>query len=107
MANVTLSIGGHHYTLACDDSEAARLEQLGRMVDDQISAVRAETGPLTEALQLLLAAIHLAERVDNAAHSAAAPAPQPETCAGGDLASLANRIDGVTGRLRALVGETG
>lgn len=64
MADVTLSIAGHSYTVSCRDGEEARLRQLGQMVNDKTEDARAAVGEtLGEARILLFAALLLADEV--------------------------------------------
>ena len=65
MAEVTLSIAGHSYTVACRDGEEERLQKLGAMVDAKtIDAQAAVGGNLGEARVLLFAALLLADEAD-------------------------------------------
>ena len=92
MAEVTLSIGGHHYALTCADGEEAELQRLGALVDEQVKAARSAVGGLTEVRQLLFASLFLADRID------AAPQPAP---AADDSATVA-RIDAMARRIEQL-----
>ncbi len=65
MAEVTLTIAGHSYTVACRDGEEERLQKLGAMVDSKtIDAQAAVGGNLGEARVLLFAALLLADEAD-------------------------------------------
>lgn len=65
MAEVTLTIAGHSYTVACRDGEEDRLKKLGAMVDAKtIDAQAAVGGNLGEARVLLFAALLLADEAD-------------------------------------------
>ncbi len=65
MAEVTLTIAGHSYTVACRDGEEDRLTKLGAMVDAKtIDAQAAVGGNLGEARVLLFAALLLADEAD-------------------------------------------
>ena len=61
MSNVTLTIGGRAFTLACPDGEEAHLSTLGRMVDAKVTAMG--TASQTETRMLLFAALMLADEV--------------------------------------------
>ena len=89
MAEVTLTIGGHHYALTCADGEEAELVRLGALVDEQVTAARAAVGGLTEIRQLLFAALFLADRI---------PADVPED---GNVAVTA-RIDAMAAQVARL-----
>ena len=89
MAEVTLTIGGHHYALTCADGEEAELIRLGALVDEQVMAARAAVGGLTEIRQLLFAALFLADRI---------PADVPED----GNAAVTARIDAMAAQVARL-----
>lgn len=62
MSNVTISIGGRHYTVACGDGEEAHIERLGRLIDGKVADL-ANMGGQSEARTLLFAALLLADEV--------------------------------------------
>jgi cell division protein ZapA len=87
MAEVTLSIAGHSYTVACRDGEEDRLEKLGQMVDAKtVDAQNAVGGNLGEARILLFASLLLADEADEL-RTNALPARAVE-----DLEKLADRL---------------
>ncbi|MCT2401033.1 cell division protein ZapA [Novosphingobium mangrovi (ex Huang et al. 2023)] len=61
MSNVTLSIGGRSFTVACADGEEDHVAGLGKLIDDKVSEAGA-TGQ-TETRMLLYAALLLADEV--------------------------------------------
>ena len=112
MAEVELVIGGRHYQLACADGEEQSLRTLGIMVDEQIQSARLMAGGLTEARQLLFAAILLADRLVTAENGDNNGANSTSTVPTGEIANapsdaaitrLVDRIDGLTLRLQSLV----
>ncbi|QLC24399.1 cell division protein ZapA [Parasphingopyxis algicola] len=87
MAEVTLSIAGHSYTVACRDGEEDRLKKLGEMVDAKTAdAQQAVGGNLGEARVLLFAALLLADEADEL-RGGSVP---PDTIE--DLEKLADRL---------------
>lgn len=90
MAEVTLDIGGHSYRVTCADGEESELARLGRIVQAEVEAARGAVPGLTEARQLLFAALFLADRLGNAAP----PAP--------DEGDAVRRIDALAARIEAL-----
>ena len=96
MADVDLHIGGHVYTLSCAEGEEPDLIRLAAMVDAEVARARTLVGGMTEARQLLFAAIFLAERVgENGSGASAVSAAR--------LTGLAERIEQVGARLSQLV----
>ncbi len=95
MAEVTLTIGGHHYALTCADGEEQELVRLGGLVEEQVMTARAAVGGLTEVRQLLFAALFLADKLS----SLAAPAD--------DSADIATRIDAMAEQIARLSARLG
>ena len=60
MSNVTLSIGGRNYTVACGPGEEAHIEQLGRTIEAKLSSLPSLAGQ-SEARTLLFASLLLAQ----------------------------------------------
>jgi cell division protein ZapA len=90
MAEVTLSIAGHSYTVACRDGEEDRLRKLGAMVDAKTAdAQQAVGGNLGEARILLFAALLLADEADEL-RTATVPADAVE-----HLEKLADRLTAI------------
>jgi cell division protein ZapA len=87
MAEVSLSIAGHSYTVACRDGEEERLEKLGQMVDAKtVDAQNAVGGNLGEARILLFASLLLADEAVELRTNAL------PTTAVDDLEKLADRL---------------
>lgn len=61
MSNVTLSIGGRNYTVACASGEEEHVTSLGRAIDAKIQSMGG--AGTTESRQLLFAALLLADEV--------------------------------------------
>ena len=62
MSNVTLSIAGRDYRVACAPGEEAHVTSLGRMIDSKLSAMEGMAGQ-SEARSLLFAALLLADEL--------------------------------------------
>jgi cell division protein ZapA len=71
MAQVTIEIGGRRHDLACRDGEEERLRLLGRLVDAKAADVARAIGKASEARELLLTALLLADELDEARTAAA------------------------------------
>ncbi|MEM8694416.1 MAG: cell division protein ZapA [Pseudomonadota bacterium] len=94
MAEVTLTIAGHSYTVACRDGEEERLKALSQMVDAKTAdAQKAVGGNLGEARILLFAALLLADEVDEL-RTSGVPDGAIE-----DLEKLADRLTVIGDRL--------
>ena len=64
MAEVSLTIGGRAYRLACRDGEEERLRLLGRLVDARATDAIRAVGRGNEPRELLLTALLLADELD-------------------------------------------
>jgi cell division protein ZapA len=90
MSDVSLSIGGRTYTVACADGEEAHLVHLGTMIDDRLSKLGGRSAH-SETRGLLYAALFLADELVEAQKGAVAPGetPQPPV----DLEKLAEALE--------------
>lgn len=61
MAQVTLSVGGYQYQVACRDGEEPHLQRLGELVDAKATEARSAVGNASEVRQLLLSALLFAD----------------------------------------------
>ena len=62
MSNVTLSIGGREYAVACAEGEEAHVTGLGRLIDAKLATMGGGSGQ-AEIRSLLFAALLLDEKV--------------------------------------------
>jgi cell division protein ZapA len=95
MSNVTLSIGGRFYTVACAEGEEAHIEALGRVIDGKLSSLP-NMASQSEPRTLLFAALLLADELHEL-HGGKAPAADPQTAE--SLESLAETLESLAERL--------
>lgn len=92
MNDVKLALGKRTYTIACAPGEEEHLLHLGDMVDKRLSAIGADLMGQTEAKNLLIAALILADEVHEA--KKAAPAGEaPDSALAETLETLAERLE--------------
>lgn len=91
MSNVTLSIGGRNFAVACAAGEEAHVTRLGRLIDDKVSVAGA-VGQ-TETRMLLFASLLLADEIHEL-QSGAKPAALPS--------GLAERLGEIAGHIENL-----
>ncbi len=93
MSNVTLTIGGRSYTVACAAGEEDHVASLGRAIDAKIQAMGA--AGTTETRQLLFAALLLADEVHEAKTPgrAASQAPVADDSEAERLESIAAKLE--------------
>jgi cell division protein ZapA len=63
MSQVSVSIGGRAYRLACNPGEEEHLEALARRVDEQIKQMRASFGEIGDQRLIVMAALKIADEV--------------------------------------------
>ena len=98
MSNVTVSIGGRNYTVACAAGEEGHIETLGRSIDGKLQGLANLSGQ-SEARTLLFAALLLADELHerNTGEPQAAAEPDPQVAEA--LESLAMRLEGLAAQL--------
>ena len=103
MSNVTLSIGGRNYTVACGPGEEAHIEQLGRTIEAKLSSLPSLAGQ-SEARTLLFAALLLADEVHelrSGSSGRAEAADDGSATAAEALETLAGRLESLAEQLEA------
>jgi cell division protein ZapA len=100
MSNVTLTIGGKHYTVACAAGEEAHIEALGRIIDGKLHAMPNLSGQ-SEARTLLFAALLLADENHELHSGGGAPTEDGSESiqAAESLERLADTLEVVASRL--------
>ena len=98
MSNVTLSIGGRFYTVACAEGEEAHIERLGQTIDGKLTGMPNLSGQ-SEARTLLFAALLLADELHELRAAGAVPASDDRAAEA--LESLADRLEGLAAQLEA------
>ncbi len=101
MAQVSVTIDGRKYRLACDEGEEARLEQLAGMVDDKIGELRQSFGEVGDQRLVVMAALTFADQAAEARDKA----EDERERAGADAErakAVAETLDGLGARLEEL-----
>jgi cell division protein ZapA len=66
MAQVTVTIGGRVYRLACNEGEEPHLEALARDVDAKIDSIRGSFGEIGDQRLIVMAALTIADELSEA-----------------------------------------
>jgi cell division protein ZapA len=104
MAQITITINGRTYPVACNDGEEHRTEELGRYVDAKVRSFVRELGQIGETRLLVLAALVLADELADCQAGAGRPmqindlGPDEARAAAG-IENLAQRIEAIAARL--------
>ena len=99
MSNVTLSIGGRFYTVACAEGEEAHIERLGQTIDGKLTGMPNLSGQ-SEARTLLFAALLLADELHELRSGKAQAEEGPESAEAAEaLERLAETLEGLAERL--------
>jgi cell division protein ZapA len=111
MSQVSVSINGHPYKIACDDGQEPRIRRLAQYVDAQVGGFVKNIGQVGEARLLLLAALVIADELSDANEALAqersrnraaeSEAEDAVDAAAGGIHDLARRIEGIAERLES------
>jgi len=100
MSNVTVSIGGRHYTVACAAGEEQHIEALGSSIDGKLEGLP-NLSRQSEARTLLFAALLLADELHELRSGDAPAAPVQGGKTAEALEFLAGRLEDLAERLES------
>jgi cell division protein ZapA len=66
MAQVTVTIAGHVYRVACGEGEEAHLQGLARQIDERIETLKRNFGEIGDQRLMIMAAITIADELAEA-----------------------------------------
>ena len=114
-SNVTVTINGSDYPMACAPGEEDKVKALGARIDDVAGQIAAASGSIGESRLLVMAALILTDQLSeleakSAATPEAAPAQTPDAAAKDDQTKddhhrddhLAEMIEKLAARIEAL-----
>ena len=105
MSQVSVTIDGRKYRLACNEGEEARLETLAGVIDDKIGEMRASFGEIGDQRLIIMAALTIADNLAEAREEAeaerlrAAAAQERAQTVALRLDELGLRLEAVASRL--------
>ena len=104
MAEVTLSINGRNYSVACDDGEETHLERLAGLINQRIDDLKTVIGQVDEPRLLVMTSLLIADELSEASSKLKVPAADSQGVA---LAKAmeqeaAATLDRCAGRLEAI-----
>lgn len=104
MAQVSLTINGRKYQIACDNGQEAHLSRLGAYVDKRVSELAAAVGQIGDARLLVMVSLLVADELSDAyakmevlraADKGAAARLEAEETIGANIEKLALRIENI------------
>lgn len=102
MATIDIEVAGRRYSVACRDGEEDHLRAVAALVDRKAQDAASALGSLSEARQLLFAALMLADEVkDRRAGASPAVEPEEDPAAAEALERLAQRVERLADRLES------
>ena len=101
MAQVSVTIDGRKYRLACNEGEEARLESLAGVIDEKIGEMRAAFGEIGDQRLVIMAALTIADDLAEARDEAAAERKRSDE-AEQAAEAIASSLDELGSRLEAL-----
>jgi cell division protein ZapA len=101
MSQVSVTIDGRKYRLACNEGEEARLESLAGTIDEKIGEMRKTFGEIGDQRLVIMAALTLADSLTEARDEAAAGRERLEETEKRAQA-MASRLDELGSKLESI-----
>jgi cell division protein ZapA len=101
MSQVSVSIDGRKYRLACNEGEEPRLESLAGLIDEKIGEMRKTFGEIGDQRLVIMAALTIADSLAEARDDAAAQRKRSDD-AEQRASALVSKIDQLGSRLESL-----
>ena len=101
MSQVSVTIDGRKYRLACNPGEEARLELLAGLIDEKIGEMRASFGEIGDQRLVIMAALTIADNLAEARDDAAAQRKRSEE-AEQYARVMASRLDELGSRIELI-----
>jgi cell division protein ZapA len=101
MSQISVTIDGRKYRLACNEGEEARLESLAGLIDEKIGDMRKTFGEIGDQRLVIMAALTLADNLTEAKDEAAAERQRSQD-ADRRVAAIASTLDALGSRLESV-----
>ena len=101
MAMVEIEVAGRRYSIACRDGEEPHLLEVASLVDRKARDAAEALGGLSEARQLLYAALMLGDALHDAHSGMPPPAASDDPAAAATIERLAERVERLATRLES------
>jgi cell division protein ZapA len=101
MSQVSVTIDGRKYRLACNEGEEARLESLAGVIDEKIAEMRTAFGEIGDQRLVIMAALTIADNLAEARDEATAQRKRSDD-AEQRAQAMASRLDELGSRLESI-----
>ena len=102
MAQVTVTVNGRNYTIACDDGQEAHLVRLGQYLDNRGRELTAAVGHVSNDMLLVMTGLLVADELSDAYGELEALKGKGSTARSRSEAAVAGRIDTLADRIETL-----
>ena len=110
MGEVTVSVNGRDYNIACEDGEEARIKRLGAYVDERVGELVASVGNVGDLRLMVMASLVLCDKLfdagaeidrlgADAAKAKKAAAPESDAAMAPLIEAIARRIEDIADHL--------
>lgn len=99
MSEVTLTINGASYEIACEPGQEDRLAELGARMDAKVSEIAENTGQAGQSRMLLMAALMLIDEIEEARSFDGGSVEQAQEYVTSVFEQVTDRINRITDRL--------
>ncbi|CAA7615142.1 cell division protein ZapA [Magnetospirillum sp. UT-4] len=101
MAVVTITVNGRLYEIACDDSQTARVQELGGEVDSRAQTLLKQLGNVPDARLLVMVGLMFADELSEMREQLKRAGDDVAAAAEGDQ-RLAEGVENLAGRIEAI-----
>jgi cell division protein ZapA len=101
MSQVSVTIDGRKYRLACNEGEEAQLESLAGMIDEKIGEMRASFGEIGDQRLVIMAALAIADSLTEAREAAETERKRSEA-AERRVNAMASTLDELGSRIESI-----
>ena len=105
MPQVTVSINGRNFDIACDEGQEQRVSALSREIDRRVGELAKSVGPVGENRLLLMAGLLIADELAETRDQMARL--EAERAGGNGDGALADRLERLAGRVEAIAARLG
>ncbi len=104
MSQVTVTVNGRKYQIACDDGQEAHLMRLGSYIDKRVNELVAAVGQIGDSSLLVMASLIIADELSDAyadmeslksADEGAVARVEAEASLGSGINNIAQRIESI------------